>query len=87
MSPIRPSQDAPAGILGVRQEIERACRDAERDPDSVTLVAISAMGWRASSIISRLLGDWAVGAVAEQSGGVYRLEPGRVVEVGTQVAV
>jgi pyridoxal phosphate enzyme (YggS family) len=41
MSPARPNQDAPAGIVSVRQEIERACRDAGRDPASVTLVAIS----------------------------------------------
>ena len=31
----------PAGIAAVRQEIARACRDAGRDPASVTLVAIS----------------------------------------------
>jgi pyridoxal phosphate enzyme (YggS family) len=31
----------PSGIAAVRQEIARACRDAGRDPDSVTLVAIS----------------------------------------------
>jgi PLP dependent protein len=31
----------PSGIAAVRQEIARACRDAGRDPASVTLVAIS----------------------------------------------
>src|SRR4029078_927668 len=29
------------GLAGVRQEIERACREASRDPASVTLVAVS----------------------------------------------
>ena len=29
------------GLTAVRQEIERACRDAKRDPASVTLVAVS----------------------------------------------
>ena len=33
--------NAPGGIVAVRQEIVRACRDAGRDPASVTLVAIS----------------------------------------------
>ena len=41
MSPARPNPDAPAGIVGVRQEIERACGEAGRDPASVTLVAVS----------------------------------------------
>jgi PLP dependent protein len=31
----------PSGLTAVRQEIARACRDAGRDPASVTLVAIS----------------------------------------------
>jgi pyridoxal phosphate enzyme (YggS family) len=31
----------PSGLFDVRQEIARACRDAGRDPASVTLVAIS----------------------------------------------
>ena len=29
------------GLAAVRQEIERACREASRDPASVTLVAVS----------------------------------------------
>src|ERR1700688_4713080 len=44
----------------------------------LTLVAVCTIGWRASSIVSRLLRDWAVGAIAQESGGVYRLDPGRV---------
>jgi PLP dependent protein len=32
---------ANTGLAGVRQEIERACREAARDPASVTLVAVS----------------------------------------------
>ncbi len=31
----------PAGLVAVREEIARACRDARRDPSTVTLVAIS----------------------------------------------
>ena len=31
----------PVGIEAVRAEIARACRDAGRDADSVTLVAVS----------------------------------------------
>lgn len=34
--------------------------------------------WRATSIVNRLLRDWAVGAITQQSDGVYRLDPGRV---------
>ena len=33
--------DSGARLLAVRREIERACRDAKRDPATVTLVAIS----------------------------------------------
>jgi pyridoxal phosphate enzyme (YggS family) len=33
--------DGPAGLAQVRAEIARACKDAERDPASVTLVAVS----------------------------------------------
>ena len=33
--------DSGARLLAVRREIERACRDAKRDPASVTLVAVS----------------------------------------------
>ena len=29
------------GLAGVKQEIERACREAKRDPATVTLVAVS----------------------------------------------
>jgi PLP dependent protein len=32
---------SPCGLAAVREQIERACRDAGRDPASVTLVAIS----------------------------------------------
>jgi PLP dependent protein len=32
---------SPSGLVAVREEIARACRDAGRDPASVTLVAIS----------------------------------------------
>jgi PLP dependent protein len=35
------SMDHPSGITAVRAEIERACRDAGRDPLTVTLVAVS----------------------------------------------
>jgi pyridoxal phosphate enzyme (YggS family) len=35
------AQTASTGLAGVRQEIERACREAARDPASVTLVAVS----------------------------------------------
>jgi PLP dependent protein len=34
------SSDAAAGLRTVRQEIARACREAGRDPDSVTLIAV-----------------------------------------------
>jgi pyridoxal phosphate enzyme (YggS family) len=33
--------DSAAGLLAVCREIERACRDAKRDPAAVTLVAVS----------------------------------------------
>ena len=36
-----PTIDSAARLFAIRQEIERACRDAKRDPASVTLVAIS----------------------------------------------
>jgi PLP dependent protein len=35
------TMNRPSGLTAVRQEIARACRDAGRDPASVTLVAIS----------------------------------------------
>jgi uncharacterized pyridoxal phosphate-containing UPF0001 family protein len=35
------TQTASTGLPVVRQEIERACREASRDPASVTLVAVS----------------------------------------------
>lgn len=41
-------------------------------------VLLGVVGWRASGIIKPLLRTWAVEAVAQQSGGVYRLELGRV---------
>jgi hypothetical protein len=44
----------------------------------LTVGGVCGVVWRASSIVNRLLRDWAVGAIAQQSGGVYRLDPGRV---------
>jgi hypothetical protein len=41
-------------------------------------VLLGVVGWRASGIIKVLLRNWAVEAVAQQSGGVYRLDLGRV---------
>ena len=41
-------------------------------------VCIVGAMWRASWIARRLLSDWAVGAIAEGSGGVYQLDIGRV---------
>jgi hypothetical protein len=41
-------------------------------------VLLGVVGWRASGIIKVLLGNWAVEAVAQQSGGVYRLDLGQV---------
>ena len=35
------TQTTSTGLAAVRQEIERACREASRDPASVTLVAVS----------------------------------------------
>jgi pyridoxal phosphate enzyme (YggS family) len=35
------TQTTSSGLSAVRQEIERVCRDAKRDPASVTLVAVS----------------------------------------------
>jgi hypothetical protein len=41
-------------------------------------VLLALVGWRASGIVKVLLRNWAVEAVAQQSGGVYRLDVGRV---------
>ena len=41
-------------------------------------VLVGVVGWRASGIIKGLLRNWAVETVAQQSGGVYRLDLGRV---------
>ena len=41
-------------------------------------VLLGVVGWRASGIVKGLLRNWAVAAVAQQSGGVYRLDLGRV---------
>jgi hypothetical protein len=41
-------------------------------------VLLAVVGWRASGIVNGLLGNWAVEAVAQQSGGVYRLDLGQV---------
>jgi pyridoxal phosphate enzyme (YggS family) len=35
------TQTTSTGLAGVKQEIERACREAKRDPATVTLVAVS----------------------------------------------
>ena len=35
------TQTISTGLADVRQEIDRACREARRDPDSVTLIAVS----------------------------------------------
>ena len=35
------SADSPHGLAGVQQEIARACKEARRDPASVTLIAVS----------------------------------------------
>jgi hypothetical protein len=42
------------------------------------VVAVIGIPWRASWLVKRLLRDWAAAAIAEQSGGVYRLDLGRV---------
>ena len=39
--PVSPTANAAAGLAAVRAEIARACRDAGRDPATVTLVAVS----------------------------------------------
>ena len=41
----------------------------------LAVLTIGAGWWRATSIVNRLLGGWAVGVVAQQSAGVYRLDP------------
>src|SRR5947208_3825288 len=38
------------------------------------VVGVAGAVWRASSIINRFLREWAAGSIAEQSGGVYRLD-------------
>ena len=35
------SADSPSGLAAVKQEIARACKEARRDPASVTLIAVS----------------------------------------------
>lgn len=44
----------------------------------LTAVLVAVVGWRASGIVRVLVRKWAVAAVSEQSGGVYRLDVGRV---------
>ncbi len=44
----------------------------------LTAVLVGVVGWRASGILRVLVGNWAVAAVSNQSGGVYRLDVGRV---------
>ena len=41
-------------------------------------VLLAVVVWRASGLIKVLLGNWAVETVAQRSGGVYRLDVGRV---------
>jgi pyridoxal phosphate enzyme (YggS family) len=41
MTPLQTTHNAPAGLAAVRREIEAACREAGRDPATVTLVAIA----------------------------------------------
>ncbi len=41
----------------------------------LVVLAIGVGWWRATSIVNRLLRDWAVGVVAQESDGVYRLNP------------
>jgi len=41
----------------------------------LVVLTIAGGWWRATSIVNRLLRDWAVGVVAQQSDGVYRLDP------------
>jgi PLP dependent protein len=44
MTPQNPAQmtaPLPNGLASVAQEIARACREARRDPASVTLIAVS----------------------------------------------
>ena len=44
----------------------------------LTAVLLGVVGWRASGIVRLLVRNWAVEAVSQQSGGVYRLDVGRV---------
>ena len=41
----------------------------------LAVLTIGAGWWRATSIVNRLLRGWAVGVVAQQSAGVYQLDP------------
>lgn len=41
----------------------------------LVVLTIGGGWWRATSIVNRLLRDWAVGVVVQQSAGVYRLDP------------
>jgi len=41
----------------------------------LAVLTIGGGWWRATSIVNRLLRDWAVGVVAQQSAGVYQLDP------------
>jgi hypothetical protein len=44
----------------------------------LVVLAIGVGWWRATSIVNRLLRDWAVGVAAQESDGVYRLDPAGV---------
>ena len=41
----------------------------------LAVLTVGAGWWRATSIVNRLLRGWAVGVVAQQSAGVYQLDP------------
>jgi len=41
----------------------------------LALLTLGGVWWRATSIVNRLLRGWAVGVVAQQSAGVYQLDP------------
>jgi hypothetical protein len=79
----RPGVTLGAGDHDPRRELRRRRRRAALVRSLVVLGVLAAVlagvvGWRASGIIKLLLRNWAVEAVAQQSGGVYRLELGRV---------
>ncbi len=71
------------GERGPRRRVQPRRRRAALVRGLVVLGVLAAVlagvvGWRASGIVKLLLRNWAVEAVAQQSGGVYRLDVGRV---------